>query len=67
MCKSWCEFIIGLVIALIALFAWDWMYSKWVIVIAAIVLIIHSFMCKSCFAGHYMAMKEQKTETKKKK
>lgn len=49
MCKSWCELIIGLVIAVFALFWWNWMYTQWVVVIAAIILIIHSFTCKSCW------------------
>jgi hypothetical protein len=67
MCKSWCEAIFGLIIALLALFAWNWMYTKWIIVILAVVLIIHSFMCKSCFVGKHHEMKEHKPETKKKK
>lgn len=67
MCKSWCELVIGIIIALLALFAWNWLYSRWIIVIAAIVLIIHSFMCKSCFMGKHHEMKEVKSETKKKK
>jgi len=41
MCKSWCELVIGLVIALVALFAWNTTYSKWVIVIAAIIAAIY--------------------------
>ncbi|MBS3076853.1 hypothetical protein J4233_01140 [Candidatus Pacearchaeota archaeon] len=63
MCKSWCELVIGLVIALVALFAWNTTYSKWVIVIAAIALIIHSFTCKKCF---YCECKEE-PEMKKRK
>lgn len=58
MCKSWCESILGLVILIFAL--WQTMYSKWIIVIAAIVLIIHSFMCKQCFIGHRNEMPVKK-------
>jgi hypothetical protein len=46
--KSWCEFIIGLVILVFAL--WQTTYSKWIVVLGAIVLMLHSCMCKSCFA-----------------
>lgn len=50
MCRSWCEAILALVILVFAL--WDtWIYSKWIVVIAAIVMIIHSFTCKKCFVG----------------
>jgi hypothetical protein len=59
MCKSWCESILGVVILIFAL--WQTMYSKWIIVIAAIVLIIHSFMCKQCFMRHNdMPMKKKR-------
>lgn len=58
MCKSWCEAIIAIVILVFAL--WPILVgaeiSKWIIVIAAVVLLIHSFTCKKCFAGHGMAM-----------
>lgn len=46
----WCETIIAIIIFVFAM----WpnligdMYSQWVVVIAAIVLFLHSFMCKSC-------------------
>ena len=53
MCKSWCEFIIALIVIIFGL--WDtWMYSKWIVVIAGIALLIHSFTCKKCFAGKHM-------------
>ena len=47
MCKSWCELILGAVIIIFAL--WEVSYSRWVIIIAAAILIIHSFTCKKCF------------------
>jgi hypothetical protein len=51
MCKSWCELIIALVILVVAM--WPALLgasiSNWVIIVAAIVLAIHSFTCKSCF------------------
>ncbi len=48
MCKSWCELILGLVVIVFAL--WQTQYSQWVLVIAGLVLAVHSFTCKSCFA-----------------
>ena len=58
MCKSWCEAILAVIIIVFAL--WDSVYfqfGKWLLVIAGIVLLIHSFMCKKCFGGGMM-MKE---------
>lgn len=51
MCKSWCEAIIAVIILV---FTWwnTWAYSQWVVMIAAVVLLVHSFSCKSCFSGH---------------
>ena len=55
MCKSWCEAILAVIIIVFGL--WNIpIYSKWVVVIAGIVLLIHSFTCKKCFAGHGMGM-----------
>jgi len=54
MCKSWCELIISLVI-IIALAMGMWtsvinlVVASWIAIIAALVLLIHSFTCKSCF------------------
>jgi len=59
MCKSWCELIIAIVIIVFAL--WDAMaYSKWIVVIAGIVLAIHSFTCKKCFVGDMKASGKKK-------
>jgi len=49
MCKSWCELILGLVIIVFAL--WQTSFSVWVVLIAGIALVIHSFTCTKCF-GH---------------
>lgn len=49
MCKSWCEAIIAIVILIFAL--WETTFSKWIIVIAAVLLLIHSFTCKKCYGG----------------
>jgi len=53
MCKSWCELILGIIILVFAY--WPDLvgvgYGKWVVIIAAVILIIHSFTCKSCFNG----------------
>ena len=54
MCKSWCEFIIAIVVIVFAL--WTTMYSQWILVIAGIILAIHSFSCKKCFGMHKMEM-----------
>ena len=64
MCKSWCELIVAIVIIVFAL--WETTYSKWIIVIAAIVLAIHSFTCKMCFVGHGAGM-EMKMSAKKRR
>jgi len=56
MCKSWCELIIAMVVIVFAL--WNTLaWSKWIVVIAGIVLIIHSFTCKKCFVGMGKDMK----------
>ncbi len=49
MCKSWCESILAIIILVFAL--WRTMYSWWIVVTTAIILLIHSFMCKKCFVG----------------
>lgn len=54
MCKSWCEFFIALVVIVFAL--WQTNYSQWILVIAGVVLLIHSFTCKTCFAGKNMSV-----------
>ncbi|MEK6846625.1 MAG: hypothetical protein AABY16_00490 [Nanoarchaeota archaeon] len=58
MCKSWCEAILGIIILIFAF--WQTDYSTWIVAIAALVLIWHSFMCKKCFAKHEMPMKMAK-------
>ena len=58
MCKSWCELIVAIVIIVFAL--WETTWSKWIILIAGIVLAIHSFTCKKCFAGMKMEMTAKK-------
>lgn len=62
MCKSWCEAIIAIVVIVFALWPdiLGAVVSKWIVVIAAIVLLIHSFTCKKCFSGHSMAMSAKK-------
>lgn len=61
MCKSWCELIIALVVIIFAL--WGAVYAvwgKWVLLIAGVVLLIHSFTCKKCFAGHGVSSGKKK-------
>lgn len=53
MCKSICELIFGIIIVVLAL--WPTILgasaSMWVTIVVGAFLIIHSFTCKSCFAG----------------
>lgn len=66
MCKSWCELIIAIVVIVFAL--WATTYSKWILVVAGIVLLIHSFTCKACFnKGMKMMDKEMPAMKKKRK
>lgn len=62
-CK-WTEAIIGIVIFVMAL--WPNLLgasvSKWITVIAAVILLVHAFMCKSI----YKCSEEPKTTKKKK-
>ncbi len=51
MCKSWCELIIAVVVIVFSL----WQIpnvSQWILLVAGVLLLIHSFTCKTCFAGH---------------
>ncbi len=54
MCKSWCELILGAIILIFSF--WKTTYSMWVVVAAAVILIIHSFTCTRCFPKHDMNM-----------
>ena len=64
-CK-WCEAVIAVIILLFAywptLFGVSAMTSKWIVVIAAIVLLIHSFVCKRCMMcdDHKMSSKKKR-------
>jgi len=61
MCKSWCEAIIAVVILIVNLVPnISAPVVKWVTVIAAVLLLLHSFMCKKCFAGGEMMMKKRR-------
>ncbi len=51
MCKSWCEAIIALVVIVVGYMVASPTWAKWTLVIAGVVLLIHSFTCKSCFIG----------------
>jgi phosphatidylglycerophosphate synthase len=44
-CK-WTETILALVIIVFAF--WEVTYSMWIIIIAAVLLLIHAFRCKNC-------------------
>ena len=59
MCKSWCEAILGIVIIVLSFVPnspANW--ADWVILIAGVVLLVHSFICKSCFNGNMKAKKK---------
>ena len=58
MCKSWCEIVLGVIILISAL--WPAPFSKWVLLIVALILILHSFMCKQCFVKQEMPVKSTK-------
>ena len=63
MCKSWCEFIVAVVVIVFAL--WESVYAqfgKWVLIIAGVVLLVHSLTCKKCFPSmpQEMAMKKKR-------
>ena len=60
MCKSICEAVWAVILLVFALFFWGWTYTKWVVVIVAIILLIHSFTCKKCFVGHMPAKEKSK-------
>ena len=61
MCKSICEAILALVIVIVALIQIQTPqpWGLWVIVIAGLVSLVHSFTCKSCF-GEKSAEKSSK-------
>lgn len=63
-CK-WCELVIAIVILVFTF--WQTTASKWIIAIAAIVLILHSFMCKSCMMCEDHKGGMAKTSSSKKK
>jgi len=53
MCKSWCEAILAIIILVFTF--WKGLgdqVSMWIVVIAAVVLLIHSFTCKKCYGWH---------------
>lgn len=44
---QWTETILAIVILVFAFWT-TWMYSQWVVIIAAILLLIHAWACKNC-------------------
>ncbi len=54
MCKSWCEAIVAVIILVFTFLTVPGvsaMVAKWIVGIAAIILLIHSFACKKCFGA----------------
>ncbi|NCO11725.1 hypothetical protein CO038_02225 [Candidatus Pacearchaeota archaeon CG_4_9_14_0_2_um_filter_39_13] len=64
-CK-WTETVLALVIIVFALWA-DWMYSQWIVVIAAILLLIHAWACKSCANCRMKEMPRSSSRPKRRK
>jgi len=57
---SVCEVIIGILVVVVALWSgMGAMTQKWVLVVLGLILIVHSFACKSCCGrnGSDMSMK----------
>ncbi|MDO8509019.1 MAG: hypothetical protein Q7S27_05030 [Nanoarchaeota archaeon] len=63
MCKSICEAVLAIIIILAAI--WDNVdYSMWIILVAGIILLVHSFTCKKCF-NHSMPSKAIKSSKRR--
>lgn len=45
-CK-WTETVLAIIILVFAFWT-SWAYSQWVVIIAAVLLLIHAWACKSC-------------------
>ena len=58
MCKSICEAVLAIIIIVFA--AWETDYSAWIVLIAGIILLIHSFTCKKCFVREMPVVKATK-------
>jgi hypothetical protein len=63
--RSKCELIIGLLILLLNYLVWQ--YSKISITVLAIILIIHSFACKSCNCDCSCEMEEKPSKKARKR
>ena len=67
MCKSWCESILAVLILVFTYgigAGWgDW--SMWAVYILALVLLVHSFTCKTCFS-HSMTMEKSSAKGRRK-
>ncbi len=62
-----CKWIEILLAAIIIVFSfWEQSYSMWIIVIAAILLLAHAFMCNSCHRGSH-GMMDMMSDKKKRK
>ena len=68
MCHS-CNWVQLVLAALILIFAfWQTVASKWIIVVAAVLILVHSFACPCCKEGSEMwKQKHAKAKPKKKK
>lgn len=72
MCNKWINVVLAAIILIFAF--WETTYSKWVIAVAAIVLIIYALVCKcsgttstTITPAKTIAPVKEKTPTKKKK
>ncbi|MFH1308001.1 MAG: hypothetical protein ABIH72_04070 [archaeon] len=57
------EIVLGLVVLVFAL--WETTYSKWLIVIAGVLLILHALICKECKVPAAAAPVKKVTRKKK--
>jgi len=55
MCKSWCEAIFAIIIIVLTFVPQrTQMWADWIILVIGVALLLHSFACKSCYAGETM-------------
>jgi|GEM_PF-3154600 len=60
---KWCEVVIGALVILFAL--WQLAFSKWVLVLLGIIVLVHSITCKMC-CWHCQIPAEKKVAGRKK-
>lgn len=61
-CK-WIEILLAIVAIVFTL--WPTAYSKWVVVIAAALILIHALSCKMCHTHHHRSMMHEAKSRKR--